>query len=55
MFNPTYPTIDMDTFHQYNWTEFYSDVEEVIPLNMPEPLGKDIDICMMCNSDHAGD
>jgi hypothetical protein len=31
------------------------DVEEAIPVDMPEPLGKDVDVCMMCNSDHAGD
>jgi hypothetical protein len=24
-------------------------------VDMPEPLGKDLDICMMCDSDHAGD
>ncbi len=36
-------------------TEFYGDVEEAIPVDMPEPLGKDVDIRMMCDSDHAGD
>jgi hypothetical protein len=45
----------MGQFPQYNWTEFYSNVEEAIPVDMPEPLGKDLDICMMCDSDHAGD
>ncbi len=24
-------------------------------MDMPEPLGKDIDVHMMCDSDHAGD
>jgi hypothetical protein len=24
-------------------------------VNMPEPLGKDVDVRMMCDSDHAGD
>jgi hypothetical protein len=36
-------------------TEFYGDVEEAIPVNILEPLGKDADIRMMCDSDHAGD
>jgi hypothetical protein len=45
----------MGQFSQYNWTEFYGNVEEAIPVDMPEPLGKDLDICMMCDSDHAGD
>jgi hypothetical protein len=55
MFNPTYPTIDMDSFPQYDWTEFYGNVEEVVPSNMPPPLGKDLDVCMMCDCDHAGE
>ncbi len=55
MFDPTYPTIDMDSFPQYDWTEFYGDVKEAIPSDMPLPLGKDLDVCMMCDSDHAGE
>jgi hypothetical protein len=35
--------------------EFYGNVEEVIPPDMPPPLGKDVDLCMMVDSDHAGD
>jgi hypothetical protein len=45
----------MEKFPQLNWTKFYGDVEEAIPVNMPKPLGKDVDVCMMCDSDHAGD
>jgi hypothetical protein len=37
----------MGPFPQYNWTKFYGNVEEAIPVDMPEPLGKDLDICMM--------
>ncbi len=55
IFDPTYPNIDMGQFPQYNWTEFYGNVEEAIPVDMPEPLGKDLDVRMMCDSDHAGD
>jgi hypothetical protein len=33
--------------------EFYGDVEEAIPPDMPPPLGKDIDLRMMVDSDHA--
>ncbi len=41
---------------QYNWTKFYGNVGEAIPVDMPEPLGKDLDVHMMCDtSDHAGD
>ncbi len=35
--------------------EFYGDVEEAIPPDMPPPLGKDVDLRMMVDSDHAGE
>jgi hypothetical protein len=55
VFNPTYLIIDTDSFPQYVWTEFYGNVKEAIPSNMPTPLGKDLDVHMMCDSDHAGE
>jgi hypothetical protein len=30
-------------------------VEEAIPPDMPPPLGKDVDLRMMVDNDHAGD
>jgi len=53
IFNPTYPDIDLTAFPSYDWTEFYGGVEEAIPPDMPPPLGKDIDLCMMVDSDHG--
>jgi hypothetical protein len=38
--DPTYPDIDLDSFPTFDWTEFYGDVTEAIPTNMPKPLGK---------------
>ncbi len=35
--------------------EFYGNVEEAIPPDMPPPLGKDVDFRMMVDSDHAGE
>ncbi len=55
IFDSTYPKTDMGQFPQYNWTKFYGNLEEAIPVDMPEPLGKDVDVRMMCDSDHAGD
>jgi hypothetical protein len=55
IFDPTYPDTDMSSFPTYDWTEFYSDVQEAIPHDMPEPLGKDLDVRMFCDSDHAGE
>jgi hypothetical protein len=45
----------MGQFSQFYWTKFYGDLEEAFPVNMPEPLGKDVDVRMMCDSDHARD
>jgi hypothetical protein len=55
IFDPTYPDIELTAFPSFDWTEFYGNVEEAIPPNMPPPLGKDVDLCMMVDSDHAGD
>ena len=55
VFDPTYPTIALCLFPEYDWSVFYGDVKEAIPSDMPEPLGKDVDVRMMCDSDHAGE
>jgi hypothetical protein len=55
VFDPTYPKINMDSFPQFNWTKFYSNAEEAIPVDKPEPMGRDVNVRMMCGSDHAGD
>ena len=53
--DPTYPTIDMGDFKEHDWKQFYGEVKEAIPLNAPEPRGKEVDIRMYVDSDHAGD
>ena len=40
---------------KYIWEEFYGDVAEAMPADMPTPLGKGVDLRMMVNSNHAGD
>ena len=55
VFDPTYPEIDQDGFKRYNWTRFYGDVKEAIPIDAPEPLGKEVDLRMFVDADHAGD
>jgi hypothetical protein len=55
IFDPTYPDIDQTAFPSFEWTEFYGNVEEAVPPNMPPPLGKDVDPHMMLDSDHAGE
>ncbi len=55
IFDPTYPDIDQTAFPSFDWTEVYGNTEEAIPPDMPPPLGKDVDLRMMVDSDHAGD
>jgi hypothetical protein len=45
----------MDSFSQFDWSKFYSYIEEATPVDMPELLSRDVDVHMMCDSDHAGD
>jgi hypothetical protein len=55
VFDPTYAEIDMSSFKQCDWKEFYGEVSEPLPPNMPEPRGKEIEIRLYVDSDHAGD
>ena len=38
-----------------NWTAFYGDAEEAKPHNASKPLGKEIEVRMFVDSNHAGD
>jgi hypothetical protein len=54
--DPSYPTIDESKFNSNaDWTAFYGDVTEAVPPNAPEPRGKEVDIRLLVDSDHAGD
>ena len=55
VFDPSYPNIDKKAFKIQDWTSFYGNVKEAIPPDMPEPLGKDVDLRLFVDSDHAGD
>ena len=55
VFDPTYPEIDWNNFMEHDWKHFYGDVTEAIPPDAPEPRGKEVEIRMLVDSDHAGD
>ena len=56
VFDPTYPLINMDTFKTgKEQKEFYWRAEEAIPPNALAPCGKEIDLRMFVDSNHAGD
>ncbi len=54
IFYRTYLKIDMGQFPQHSWTKFNRNVEEAISVYISKPLGKEVDIHVMCDSDHAG-
>ena len=53
--DPSYPRIDMRTFHQADWTDFYGEVKEAIPDNALEQRGMPIILRAFVDSDHAND
>jgi hypothetical protein len=55
VFDPSYPDVDRTAFQKHDWKSFYGDVTEAIPPDCPEPRGKEVDIRMYVDSDHAGD
>jgi hypothetical protein len=55
VFDPTHADIDMKSFKDCDWREFHGDVKEPLPPNMPEPRGKEVEIRLHVDSDHAGD
>jgi len=55
-FDPTYPDINTGDFNETgDWKNFYGDVTEAIPINAPEPRGKEVVLRCYEDSDHAGD
>ena len=53
--DPTYPKINDKDFVYRDWEQFYGDVEEELPPDMPKPLGKDVDLRLYVDSSHAND
>ena len=54
-FDPTYPEIEMRDFKKCDWETFYNDAKEAVPPNAPEPRGKEVDLRLYVDSDHAGE
>jgi len=53
--DPTYPEIDYSNFPEHDWTSMYGDVKKAVPLNAPEPRGKEVDTRLFVDADLAGD
>ncbi len=52
--NHTTPDIDESVFRHDDWTDFYGDVVEEDPSNMPVPLGNAVQMSCFVDADHAG-
>jgi hypothetical protein len=55
VFDSTYPKIDTSSFLECNWKDFYGNVQEAVPLNPPEPRGKEVVTMLFVDSSHADD
>ena len=53
VFDPSY--VNHTTGKRPDWSDFYRDVKEQIPSDMPEPRGEPIQMTTFVDSDHAGD
>ena len=54
MFDPTYPTINYDSFPANDWEQFYGNTTKDLPHDMPEPLGREMIITVYVDADLAG-
>jgi len=55
-FDPTYPEIDMlGSFKECDWKTFYGNGKEAIPPNAAKIRGKEVDLRLYVDSDHAGE
>ena len=54
-FDPTYPEIYMGAFTECDWKNFYGDVKEVAPPNASKARGKEVNLSLYVNYDHAGE
>jgi hypothetical protein len=48
------PEINETAFHSANWSEFYGDVQEEMPLKMPKVRGNLVTISAFVDANHAG-
>ena len=55
VFDPTYPQVEKNNFLEHDWTEFYGDVKEPVPDDAPNARGKEVDLRLFMDSDHACD
>ncbi len=45
----------MGSFKECDWKEFYGNVREAVPPHVHKSPGKEVDLCVFVDLDHAGD
>ena len=55
VFDLLYPDANIDTFQKDDWTDFYGNVKEAMPPDMPEPLVKEVVMRCFVDADHSGE
>ena len=53
-FDPCYPNMDHSKFQECYWRDFHEGAVEAIPPNALSPRGKEVDLQMFVDSNHAG-
>lgn len=54
VFDDAVPFIDQRRFNPVNWSQFYGDIQEPMPPNMPKPRGNSVTMSCFVDADHAG-
>jgi hypothetical protein len=54
VFDPNYVSWDDEPFVNGDWTEFYKDAKEQIPINAIPPRGRPVQLNAFVDADHAG-
>ncbi len=54
VFDPRTPNLDESVFIPGNWKDFYGDLVEEDPPDMPQPLGNAINMACFVDADQAG-
>ena len=54
VFDLSYRNVNIDTFLNHKWKNFYDDVKKSMPPDMPEPLVKDMVMNCFVDADYDG-
>jgi hypothetical protein len=55
VFYPTYPSVYMGTFIKTDWKSMYGGVKEMTTYDASVPRGKEVDLRLFVDSEHAGE